>query len=404
LINFDEIRRIIVDDPALMRTFTAAPEAELFAATIALGHSRGLEITVEELKQIVDANRRESLERWLMAGPADSAPEPDNAPANKTGWIPARLKVIGGEAFIDWSWLGYTRFAQPFFDSTIQAAQSSPFNALFTYRTPIAALGAWYNLSPGLAPDGFIFHMSRCGSTLVSQMLASMPGAVVISEAGPLDWLARASAIPEISRGDWFRWMAGALGQKRSGNETRYFIKFDSITTVALPFIRRVFPTVPWIFLYRDPEEVLVSHMREPAIAMTPGFINDVSVIAASADITHEDYAARVIGKLCEHAAREIGETGLAVNYTHLPEAVHGRIASHFNLDISAEDLARMTALVTQHSKHPRREFQPDSDSKRAEASAALREAATRWISPHYEKLATDTGDMRRQPRWPEAE
>ena len=370
-----------------MRTFTIASGAELFAATIALGHSRSLEITAAELKQIAGANRRGSLERWLIAGPADSAPEPDNAPADKTGWVPARLKLIGGEAFVDWSWLGDTRFIDPFFDSTIQAAQRSPFNALFTYRTPIAALGEWYNLSPGLAPDGFIFHMSRCGSTLVSQMLASMPGAVVISEAGPLDWLARASGVPETSRADWFRWMAGALGQKRSGKETRYFIKFDSITAIALPLIRSVFPAVPWIFLYRDAEEVLVSQMREPATAMTPGFMNDVTVVAASAGITHEDYAARVIGRLCEHAAREIGETGLPVNYTELPAAVYGSIARHFSLEISPEDLARMTATAARHSKHPRREFEPDGESKRAEASDALRDAAARWISPHCEEL-----------------
>ena len=369
-----------------MRAFTAAPEGALFAATIALGHSRGIEITAAELKQIADANRRESLERWLIAG-ADGQPPEVNGPANKTGWIPARLKLIGGEAFIDWSWLGDTRFTHPFFDSTIQAAQRTPFNTLFTHRTPIAALGAWYNLSPGLAPDGFIFHMSRCGSTLVSQMLTSIPDAVIISEAGPLDWLARAFAIPETSREDWFRWMVGALGQTRSGLETRYFIKFDSITTVALPFIRRVFPTVPWIFLYRDPEEVLVSHMREPAPAMTPGFINDVTVIAPSAGITHEDYAARVIGKLCEHAARDLRNGGLPVNYTELPAAVQGSIARHFKLEISPEDLARMASLASRHSKHPRREFVPDGEGKRAEASDALSQAAARWISPWYEKL-----------------
>ena len=97
-----------------------------------------------------------------------------------------------------------------------------------------------------------------------------------------------------------------------------------------------------------------------------------------------------MIGKLCEHAAREISNGGLPVIYTELPAAVQGSIARHFNLDISPGDLACMTATAARHSKHPRREFEPDGESKRAEASDALRAATARWISPHYEKLARE--------------
>ena len=42
-----------------------------------------------------------------------------------------------------------------------------------------------------MRPSGFIFHMSRCGSTVISQMLAALAEHVVVSEAGPIDALAR---------------------------------------------------------------------------------------------------------------------------------------------------------------------------------------------------------------------
>ncbi len=116
---------------------------------------------------------------------------------NRKGWVPIQLHRAGAEAFIDWCWLGADRFTDPFFENTIDLAQSKPFNRLFTHRTPIAELGEWYEESPGLMPSGFIFHMSRCGSTLVSQMLAALPENLVISEAAPLDRLARAFTIPE---------------------------------------------------------------------------------------------------------------------------------------------------------------------------------------------------------------
>jgi len=121
------------------------------------------------------------------------------------------------------------------------------------HRTPIAELGDWHAASPGMMPAGFIFHMSRCGSTLISQMLAALPQTVVISEASPIDWLARTTRVSEPVRSQWLRWMVSALGQRRSGTENRYFIKFDSPTVMALPFIRRVFPSVPWVFAFRNP-------------------------------------------------------------------------------------------------------------------------------------------------------
>jgi hypothetical protein len=34
-----------------------------------------------------------------------------------------------------------------------------------------------------------IFHLARCGSTLVSRLLGTLPGAVVVSEPAPLNAL-----------------------------------------------------------------------------------------------------------------------------------------------------------------------------------------------------------------------
>jgi hypothetical protein len=64
---FDQLRRIVMEDPALMRELTAAPtQADLFARVIALGRQRGLHLTIAELEEIVRANRRSWLERWLL--------------------------------------------------------------------------------------------------------------------------------------------------------------------------------------------------------------------------------------------------------------------------------------------------------------------------------------------------
>jgi len=64
---FDQLRRIVMEDPALMAELTPAPnQAELFAQVISLGRQRGLQLTIPELEEIVRANRRSWLERGIF--------------------------------------------------------------------------------------------------------------------------------------------------------------------------------------------------------------------------------------------------------------------------------------------------------------------------------------------------
>jgi len=311
------------------------------------------------------------------------------------GWVPVRLAWNPGSQGpgleVEWCWMGHDRFLHPFFDLTIQHAQRLPFNALFTHRTSIDELVAWHAARPGIPPTGFIFHMSRCGSTLVSRMLAALPENVVISEAGPIDYLARAVAIPEETRSAWLRAMVSALGQQRTGEETRYFIKFDSLSVDALPFIRRTFPAVPWIFLYRDPEEVLASQLSEPGAAMSPGIVRGPAVLDLPPDetlpLSLEEYAARVIGTLCRCACVSADNGGLLINYTQLPRAVWADIAAHFGIDFSSSEIETMRSIVAFHAKHPRAKFAPDGELKRIGISPAAREAAAHWIKPHFDQL-----------------
>lgn len=60
-----------------------------------------------------------------------------------------------------------------------------PFNHVFRRESSMASLDEWYVESPGLAPAGFIFHMSRCGSTLACRMLSAIDSNIVLSGAYP---------------------------------------------------------------------------------------------------------------------------------------------------------------------------------------------------------------------------
>ena len=93
---------------------------------------------------------------------------------------------------MEWCYLGSNGLRDPFFDYTMGIEVQTPFNTLFRFRTPVEALAEWRTVSPGVAPAGFIFHLSRCGSTLITQMLASLPENVVLSKPGVVDAMIRA--------------------------------------------------------------------------------------------------------------------------------------------------------------------------------------------------------------------
>ncbi|PAV93766.1 hypothetical protein WR25_26873 [Diploscapter pachys] len=59
--------------------------------------------------------------------------------------------------------------------------------------TDVSALLDWHARSPGLTPSALVFHASRCGSTLIAQLLASQARNIVLSEPPPLDNLLRAA-------------------------------------------------------------------------------------------------------------------------------------------------------------------------------------------------------------------
>lgn len=311
-------------------------------------------------------------------------------------WVPIRFYKEDGEHFVEWCHIGTERFTRPFFEDTIKVCFRRPFNLLFRHKTPVELLGKMYDGSPGIRPAGFIFHASRCGSTLAAQMLASLAGTIVISEPPPIDSILRANLdgrpVDEERRILWLRWMINAFGQKRHPAERSLFVKFDSWSTLSLGLIRRAFPDVPWIFLYRNPVEIIVSQMNQRGAHMVPGSIPgllpDEAGDREAGRMRDEEYCARVLGRICRSAVDNAeGGRGLFVNYSGLPEAVPRLAAGHFGMDLSPGDLEQMRATARYNAKTPQLEFESDTTAKNRSASVEAREAASRWAEPVYREM-----------------
>lgn len=314
--------------------------------------------------------------------------------AQLEGWIPIRLYWRNGQPMVDWCHLGRRVFKHSFFDQTIEECIGDPFNQIFRHQTPISVLGDWHRARPGLLPTGFIFHLSRSGSTLISQLLATLPGNIVISEAHPIDSTLRshykAAGVTDDQRIAWLRWMVSALSQQRLGQEKHVFIKFDAWHILELPLIRQAFPEVPWVFVYRDPLEVLVSQMDHRGVAMVPGVI-DPGLFGinrnALSTTEPEEYCARVLASLGQAALAHHPNGGLLVNYRQLPESVWTSISEFFGVNCRAGERETMAKTASRHAKDSSMTFQADSAKKRKKASERVLYASKKWLEPIYNKL-----------------
>jgi hypothetical protein len=297
------------------------------------------------------------------------------------GWVPTRVHERDVPV-VEWCWLDGLGFDEPFFVQTVERAFRTPFSLLFRRETPIDALEA---VPPGLEPSGFIFHGSRCGSTLVSRMLASPPQNLVLSEPLPVDQVLRSRA-PESDRVRWLRAVVAALGRPRRGVERAYVLKLDAWNTCSLDLVRLAFPDVPWVFLFREPVEVLASHFRQRGAHMVPGALDpglfglDFDAVAR---LPPEEYCARVLAAIYRSALEHRDGQAVFVDYRDLPEAVFDRILGAFGIECEEAEPARMREVTRFDAKNPQLLFSPSEP----EASPALREAADRWVRPLYEEL-----------------
>lgn len=158
--------------------------------------------------------------------------------------------------------------------------------------TEFAAIGEWPTDLAGSQPaPAFIIGFPRSGTTLVENMLASIPGVVALEERPTLvageqylreGGLARLAAAgsEEIDKLRNAYWQAvAAAGVDASG---KLFVDKDPLKGLMLPLIARLFPAARIILMRRDPRDVVWSCFRSN-FALTP----------AAAEFTELERAAR---------------------------------------------------------------------------------------------------------------
>jgi hypothetical protein len=317
--------------------------------------------------------------------------------ADLARWTPIRFDFSGTAPAIDWADLSEERFSEPFFDQTVAQWASGPRSKQLV-RTGLEGLVA-LDGEPSLDPAGMIFHLSRCGSTLVSKLLGTLPGVVVIAEPSPLNALLgldpnrvdRAALIQVV------RLLVRAFGRRRHDGEQHLVLKCTSWNIRERAILAAAFPDTPWTWVQRDPARVLTSLLAEP-----PGWLGlqdwpqaakqrfglDPAAVPA---MTRTEFAARALGSMLE-AAAEADPTGrLCVDHAELPDAIWHSVATHFGIAVDDAAVARMTDESRFYSKESApRVFSGEGPEQRA-VTDEIRHTAQRFAEPGYRVLASHT-------------
>jgi len=316
------------------------------------------------------------------------------------GWLPVDAVVVDGRPGLSWMNLEGVELTEPFFQQTVDRLRSEhpDRRARFTEFDTLVQLEKNFD---SVSPTGFIFHSSRCGSTLLANACRAIDGAIVLSEPPAVDKLIARFITDVDSEGTkenlyslFLRSVVKALGQRRTGRERHLFIKFACCSVSQIERIQRIWPNVPWVFLYRDPVETIVSNVRN-----VPSWLQDedhrvlASIIGSStnevAKMQIEELCARSIAGFYATAHRVANDRALLLNYNQLFPAKISNVLEFFGVNPVAAEMENIARQSQTYSKSPfgERAFTADADAKQRAASELVREMAAAWADKPYQLL-----------------
>ncbi len=305
--------------------------------------------------------------------------------------VPIRLRHEGGQVLADWADLTGTDPALPYLHDRIIRAGAG-------WRAPLPAARRG-----STAPTALILHAGRCGSTLVSRSLSRLARCHVVSEPQALNDVLGIDGVwpflPALEKREVLQQVVEALSRGARPDQDRFILKLSSWNALRLPLLEAVFPNVPKLFIYRPPEEILVSLRDEPAGWMARAghrikaglFLGLPSAPALDTPLA---FAAQVLGGILSAVAETVArqramDHWLLVPYGTLPGALTAQILPWLGLQPTPEEANAIADGLAIHAKDAtgQRPFVPDDADKRAAVTEELRDLIRDLICAPYQRL-----------------
>jgi len=281
------------------------------------------------------------------------------------GWIPYQLKFHHHQYICNWLYTGHLEYNDPFFIETLLKSKAHVYNSgPVRVQSEMSVLKEWAETLDAVQPMAFIFHISRCGSTLLSQALALKDEHIVLSEVPFIDELLQQSEKENWPAALDVKMILKAAfdfyGQNKSGTKKHLFVKTDSWHIYFLELLREIYPNVPFILLYRRPDEVIRSQQKKRGTQAVPGLIPDhILGIEPLLNFSLDQHMANVIESYLTSFKRIAcyDSLTLLVNYNEGIENISRRVAGFCGAELDNADFEEIVNRGQFDAKNPDRIF-----------------------------------------------
>ncbi|TDO71541.1 hypothetical protein EV143_108196 [Flavobacterium chryseum] len=281
-------------------------------------------------------------------------------------WIPINLVEKDNQIYFEWFYLADLKYAEPFFEETISKCRSLTYNSKsFKVISTVENLINWSEELISVELKSLFFHVSRCGSTMLSQSLVTSAENIMISEAPIIDQILRSNIFSLEKKTVLIKSVLKLLGQKRFTEQQHLIIKLDAWHIFNASFLRSIFQETPFALLYRNPTEVLKSHQKKMGMHMVPNLLppNVFGIFAKEIDeISFQQYGALVLEKYFQGFLDfyESDENVTVLNYNEGMKQVVEQFLSFINTKYSNTELDKMYDRLQKHSKNEKAIFTGD--------------------------------------------
>lgn len=245
--------------------------------------------------------------------------------------------------------------------SAILPVFSSSSSVIVT-ETPVAS---WLDKSLpcdeyALDDVGFIFHTSRCGSTMFSEAIKCSKRAQVLSEPPILNALLS----PELDISDEIRMKLLRISVARMrgcrfADQMLTFIKTRSWNILRADLFEKCFPHSKALFIHRDTREILRSVWESP-----PGWLRGFKVFAKYVGATDqqieelelggiEHQSCFMIREFCKFAMNSSKLVVHSVDYSSIKQKFFELMERVWNTSFNATEFDEVILSFSRHSKSP---------------------------------------------------
>lgn len=224
--------------------------------------------------------------------------------------------------------------------------------------------------APSLEPAAFIFHSGRCGSTLLARLLETDGANRVFIEPNALLQFLETARSPDLQPLErHLDVVVRSHGVEPQPAERRLIIKLGSLAVCQVPSFRACFPNVPFIYLLRNPAEVVASLCHA-----TPKFLSaghrwrlgglPGSSESASRDRTLPAWCSAYVNENLRTAWRFADEFDAVIDYADYARR-YLAVLNWWKTPAGSCDDSDIARVLGAYTKHPSRRFSRVADREK---------------------------------------